>query len=98
MFRHQARLHIPAAEGEIVSLVDLVAGSTGLVHRLRGRRLLVIRLSALGFSIGVRVSVLRNDGHGPLIVGVRGTRVVLGRGAASKILIEVAGNAAEPVG
>lgn len=76
-----------------MSLVDLAPGRSGAVHHLRGRRTLAIRLSALGFSLGARVTVLRNDWHGPLIVVVRGTRVALGRGAAGKILVEVSGDA-----
>lgn len=93
MFQHRAhpdRTQL-AALG-LVPLGDLSPGSGGLVRRLRGRRLLAIRLSALGFSVGVRVIVLRNDRRGPLVVLVRGTRVALGRGAADKILVEVAGD------
>ncbi len=98
LFRHRTPAEpAPLEELAVLALVDVAPGSAGVVHRLRGRRLLAIRLSALGFSVGARVTVIRNDRHGPLVVAVRGTRVALGRGAASKILVEAVGSA-EPRG
>ena len=40
---------------------------------------------ALGFVPGETVEVCRNAAHGPLLVGVKGSRVMLGRGMAEKI-------------
>ena len=83
----------PAAGVGVVSLVHLAAGASGAVHLLQGGRMLASRLAALGLSAGAEVTVVRNDRSGPLIVLVRGTRVALGRGEASKILVEVAADA-----
>lgn len=44
------------------------------------------RLASLGITPGVRIRVLRNAG-GPLLLEVRGSRLALGRGIASKILV-----------
>jgi len=41
----------------------------------------------LGLTPGAGVTVLQNYGHGPLIVRVRDTRVALGRGEASNVLV-----------
>ena len=46
------------------------------------------RLAALGFTPGARLRVIQNFGHGPILVALRDTRVALGRGEASKILVE----------
>lgn len=45
------------------------------------------RLASLGFTPGAKVKMVQNFMRGPLIVFIRGTRVALGRGEASKILV-----------
>jgi ferrous iron transport protein A len=42
----------------------------------------------MGLSVGSRLKVLQNRGHGPLLVLVRDTRIALGRGEALKIMVE----------
>ncbi len=46
------------------------------------------RLVSLGFTPGATINMTQNYGHGPLIVTVRGTRVALGRGEATKIFVK----------
>jgi ferrous iron transport protein A len=73
-----------------VTLADLSPGATRVVGELpRGHRV-VSRMSALGFTPGTEVTVVRNDRHRPLIVLVRGTRVAIGRGEAAKVIMETA--------
>lgn len=50
------------------------------------------RMTALGFTEGVEVQVIQNYRRGPLIALVRGVRVALGRGEASKVLVEEGSN------
>ena len=69
------------------SLVDLRPGETGMVRKLEGGRNFVARLAALGFTIGVPAKVVRANGHGPLLVSLRGTQVALGYGEAEGIRI-----------
>jgi ferrous iron transport protein A len=83
-----------AAGVPVRPLADLATGTAGTVHRLLGGRLFAGRLAALGISTGVEVTVLRNSRAGPLAVMVRGTRIALGRGEASKVLVEVGSDAA----
>jgi len=45
------------------------------------------RLVALGLVPGVKIEVTRNSGHGPLLIGVGSTRLMLGRGVAEKVLV-----------
>jgi ferrous iron transport protein A len=49
---------------------------------------LLSRLASLGFIPGARLRVVQSLGHGPIIVNLRDTRVALGRGEASKILVD----------
>lgn len=71
-----------------MSLANLSAGQQAIIQSLHGGRGLVNRLSVLGFIPGQNVSMVQNFGHGPLIVNVRGTRVALGRGEASQIVVK----------
>lgn len=65
------------ASGEHVRLVKVAAGEK-----------LVNRLTCMGLTPGVELSVLQNMG-GPLTICVRDTRIALGHGAAHKILVEM---------
>ena len=67
-----------ATPGQPVRLVRIAAG-----------RKLVHRLTELGLTPGVVFEVLHDHG-GPLLLAVRNSRLALGRGMASKILVEVA--------
>ncbi|MBN1312025.1 MAG: ferrous iron transport protein A [Anaerolineae bacterium] len=73
-----------------MTLCDLQAGMRGIVHQLQGGRGFRARIAALGFTIGAPIEVIKNYGHGPIIVTVRDTQVALGRGAALKIQVEAA--------
>lgn len=70
-----------------VSLASLKPGVEAIITRLDLGRHAANRLAVMGFTLGARVKVLQNYGHGPLIVLVRGTRVALGRGEASRIFV-----------
>jgi len=54
------------------------------VHTGRG---LQARLSAMGMIPGVEIDVISNSDHGPFIIAVKGSRIMLGRGMASKIVV-----------
>lgn len=62
--------------GEKVRLSDVRAGGA-----------LSTRLSALGLTPGVELTVIQH-GNGPMLVGVRDTRLALGRGEAQRIFVE----------
>lgn len=58
------------------------------VVELNGGRGLVRRLSELGFIRGTRVKVLSSGSPGPVLVDVRGSRMVLGRGVSMRIFVD----------
>jgi Fe2+ transport system protein FeoA len=65
-----------AVRGQLVRLTKIMAG-----------RKLTHRLTELGLTPGVNFEVLHDHG-GPLLLAVRDSRLALGRGMASKILVE----------
>ncbi|MBN2289523.1 MAG: ferrous iron transport protein A [Candidatus Glassbacteria bacterium] len=62
--------------GKVVKMVSVEGGLN-----LRSR------LAAMGLIPGVEIEVLRSSSTGPFIVVVKGTRLVLGRGMAHKIMV-----------
>ena len=75
-----------------ISLSAVHTGESVQIRSVQGGRQVLSRLASLGFTPGARLRVIQNYGHGPIIVGLRDTRVALGRGEASKILVD------EPMG
>ncbi|RPI28015.1 MAG: ferrous iron transport protein A [Chloroflexota bacterium] len=69
------------------TLVDVPTGAIAIVQQFQGGREFAARAAALGFTLGVEITVIHNYGSGPILVGVRGARVALGRGEASKIRV-----------
>jgi len=73
---------------KLLALAGVRRGEAVQVRRLEGGHHFVSRLASLGFTPGVRLMVLQNFGHGPIIVALRDTRIALGRGEAGQILVE----------
>jgi len=46
------------------------------------------RLSDMGIYKDAQVKIVKNDIPGPLIVDIKGSRLILGRGQAQKIMVE----------
>jgi len=65
------------APGERVRLLKVNAGE-GLSSRL----------SAMGLTPGVEFMIIQDSG-GPLLLGVRDSRLAIGRGMAQKIVVEL---------
>lgn len=65
-----------ASEGSKVQLKSVRAG-----HKLE------TRLAAMGLIPGVELLVINNSHNGPFIVEVKGSRLILGRGMAHKIVV-----------
>ncbi len=78
-----------------VALTTLKKGEAGTVRSIRaghGRgRVFEKRLMDMGLTPGTRVSVVKSAPfHGPIEILVRGSRLVLGRGMAERIFVEIA--------
>lgn len=46
------------------------------------------RLADLGLNLGMTMRVMQHDGHGPLILAVKDSRLAVGYGMAHKILVQ----------
>jgi ferrous iron transport protein A len=71
-----------------VSLSAVQSGTLVRIHEIRGGHGLLSRLASLGFTPGAPLKVVQNYGHGPIIVSLRDTKVALGRGEATKIVVK----------
>ena len=69
------------------TLNNLAPSEVGVVHKLAGGWGFTSRLATLGFTPGAKLTMVQNFGHGPLIVSIRGTRIALGRGEATKVYV-----------
>jgi Fe2+ transport system protein FeoA len=85
-FRARRTSHIHAGQ---ITLNDLPAGQSGIVRALDGEKELVNRIVSFGFSIGTQVTVLNNQGQGPIVVSVQGAHFALGRQEADLIQIQL---------
>lgn len=82
-------------EGEKVKIVEIRGGGFGKMHDAGNGcgKGVINRLRAMGIGMGQVVEVLHNPGIGPILVKVGESRIAIGRGMASKILVEkVEGN------
>jgi len=72
------------------SITTLKPGQKGKVVFIRGGRNVVQRLCDLGLTNGTSVSLIRNAPlKGPVEICVRGCKIVIGRGIAEKIYIQI---------
>jgi len=69
-------------------LTALKPGQRAVVVSLTGGRGVRHRLAAMGLTVGSEVESLISRGRGPIVVGVRQTRLALGRGIAGHVVVE----------
>jgi len=62
--------------GTAVRIVTIEAG-----HGLKNR------LAAMGLLTDVQIRVVRNDGAGQIIISVKNSKVILGRGMSHKVFV-----------
>jgi DtxR family Mn-dependent transcriptional regulator len=75
---------------EKLFLTDLEPGQKGEIVSVMGGFMAVKRLADLGLTSGTKIKVIKKAPFsGPVKIEVRGSRLVLGRGLASKILVKI---------
>ncbi|RLF59438.1 MAG: ferrous iron transport protein A [Thermoplasmata archaeon] len=73
-----------------VSLLALPVGEEGIVSHIMGGPGFIRRLECMGVRIGKKVrKVASQPFRGPVIIEVDRTKIALGRGIASRIIVEV---------
>lgn len=69
-------------------LTKISEGMKAQLHSITGGRELRTRLAALGLLPGTEIEVVQNSGKGPFVVSVKGSRIVIGRGMASRVEVD----------
>jgi Fe2+ transport system protein FeoA len=72
---------------KLISLHDVKAGRAVRVASVDAGRGLKNRLAALGILANAGLTIVRNDGAGQIIVQVRDSKIILGRGMTHKIFV-----------
>ena len=72
----------------MMPLTMINEGNRAVLRSIAGGRQMRGRLAALGLLPGTELEVVQNSGKGPFVVAVRGSRIVIGRGMASRIEVE----------
>ncbi len=71
----------------MVPLALLKEGGKGIVREIRGGRGAYVKLQEMGITKGKEIEVLRSSGA--LLVSVNGSKFVVGRGLAMKVMVDV---------
>jgi len=74
----------------MMTLAMVSPGEEVRLTAIHGGQRMRKRLADLGLNIGMTVRVLQRNGHGPLLLAVKDSRLALGRGMAHKIRVELA--------
>jgi len=78
--------------GKYLPLAMINPSEEVTVAEIRGGRGLVQRLADMGLTPGTRLKVINSQMPGPILIDLRGSRLVLGHGVALKVMVEIAGN------
>jgi ferrous iron transport protein A len=71
-----------------MSLTDIKDGQSGIIVSVLGGKMLTKRLADLGLTTGTEIKVIgRTLFSGPIQIEVSGSRLVIGQGLASKIIV-----------
>lgn len=73
---------------EILPLSFLDTGKEAVVIKVLGGNGIKGKLGEIGFVQGSKIRNISNDGTGPLVVSIMGSRIALGRGMSQKILVK----------
>ena len=68
-------------------LSTVQSGETVKIARVEAGRDLNSRLASMGLNPNVEITVVKNGHPGPFVISVKGSRMMLGRGMADKIMV-----------
>lgn len=76
-------------QGDQFYLTDMKEGQIGVMRTVQGGKMAAKRLADMGLTPGTEIKVIRKAlFNGPVQIEVCGARLVLGRGLASRIIVE----------
>jgi Fe2+ transport system protein FeoA len=71
----------------IQSLSEVRSGQKVKLVSVEAGRSLVNRLVSMGLLPNVEITVINNSHPGPFVINVKGSKIMLGRGMANKIMV-----------
>ncbi len=71
----------------VTFLSSLKQGQKAIIQQVEGGQTYVRRISALGFLPQTRIEIIRNHRFAPVIVRLRNSEIMIGRGEAAKIKV-----------
>ncbi len=77
---------------EIIPLSKIRSGEKARLVTIEAGRGLNNRLASMGLVSDVEISVISNSHPGPFVINVKGSKVMLGRGMANKIMVSGCNN------
>jgi ferrous iron transport protein A len=83
---HKRPFHNRMFHSRMFPLTLAGVGESVRLVQIRGGGMLTQRLTALGLTTGVEMTIVQDTG-GALLISVRDTRIALGRGMAHKIMV-----------
>ncbi len=69
-------------------LSELGSGKSGVVTRLDEGHGFRQKVETMGIRIGKKIRVVARQPRGPIVVDIGGCQITIGRGMASKIMVE----------
>ncbi|MHC5158241.1 MAG: FeoA family protein [Planctomycetota bacterium] len=72
---------------DTLPLNEVRAGTTVRIVEVEAGHSLKNRLASMGLLANVQICVVRNDGAGQIIVSVKNSKVILGRGMSHKVFV-----------
>lgn len=78
------------AGGPVLPLSEVLTGQEVVLSAIEGGRRFQHRLTEMGLTPGARFEVVNRGRPGPLVISVKGTRLMLGRGAARRVHVRPA--------
>jgi len=73
---------------KVIPLSTIQSGETVKLVCVKAGRGLNSRLAAMGLLPHVEITVINNSHPGPFVISVKGSRMMLGRGMADKIMVD----------
>ncbi len=73
-------------------LTNVTNGTKVRLLKIDAGQGLKARLAAMGLLAGAEFKVINNGHPGPFVIELKGSRMVLGRGMAGKIIVKLSGS------
>lgn len=74
-------------QSKVIPLSTIKSGSTVKLTNVQAGRGLTVRLAAMGLLPNAEITVVNNGHPGPFVISVKGSKMMLGRGMADKIMV-----------